>query len=189
MRRIRLRRSISHKRRDGVEDEGERGGGIYKRRTCNGVSIVARRRTRFIRDEPQRIVLIPDFCDTRVICEFKLCHTKRSPPAPHNTRHRPTRVLAVIRPRHPPADTLHDSLRARSAIVHSQHAQAHAHTHNATKAHACPSRPRQRTRTAPHTQRHPFLYPHPHTKGRHTPHCVCRYSIMANAHLSLTCPC
>ena len=32
MRRIRLRRSISHKRRDGVEDEGEeRGGGIYKR--------------------------------------------------------------------------------------------------------------------------------------------------------------
>ena len=114
MRRIRSRRSISHKRRDGRGRRRRERWRYLQERTCNGVSIVARRRGHlFIRDEPQRIVLIPDFCDTRVICEFKLCHTKRSPPAPHNTRHRPTRVLAVIRPRHPPADTLHDSPPAR----------------------------------------------------------------------------
>ena len=63
MRRIRSRRSISHnKRRDGVEDEGERGGGIYKR----GRAMVCRSS----RDEqdtflsgmsPSGYVLIPDF--------------------------------------------------------------------------------------------------------------------------------
>ena len=48
-----------------MEDEGEeRGGGIYKR----GRAMVCRSSRDeghlFIRDEPQRIVLIPDFCDS-----------------------------------------------------------------------------------------------------------------------------